>query len=126
MRWSNDTSTESINSDYKKVKYKMDCYILQTNNIKMEKDNELKKVGIKNRTCYYFDDIVKIEDFDFDNILLEEKSSENILIYDASYKILIDARLLRILFDKVDRFIRDYNGRKYSVLLGPEKWCYLW
>ena len=99
----------------------MDCYILQTNNIKMEKDNEFKKVGIKNRTCYYFDDIVKIEDFDFDNILLEEKSSENILIYDASYKILIDAKLLRILFDKVDRFIRDYNGRKYSVLLGPEK-----
>ena len=98
----------------------MDCYILQTNNIKMEKDNELKKVGIKNRTCYYFDDIVKIEDFDFD-ILLEEKSSENILIYDASYNILIDAKLLRILFDKVDRFIRDYNGRKYSVLLGPEK-----
>ena len=86
----------------------------------MEKDNELKKVGIKNCTCYYFDDIVKIEDFDFD-ILLDEKSSENILIYDASYKTLIDAKPLRILFDKVDRFIRDYNGRKYSVLLGPEK-----
>ena len=87
----------------------------------MEKDNELKKVGIKNRTCYYFDHIVKIEDFDFDNILLDEKLSENILIYDASYKTLIDAKPLRILFDRVDGFIRDYNGRKYSVLPGPEK-----
>ena len=86
----------------------------------MEKDNELKKVGIKNRTCYYFDHIVKIEDFDFD-ILLDEKLSENILIYDASYKTLIDAKPLRILFDRVDGFIRDYNGRKYSVLPGPEK-----
>ena len=41
--------------------------------IKMEKNNELKKVGIKNRTCYCFDDIVKIEDFHLD-ILLDAKS----------------------------------------------------
>ena len=34
------------------------------NNIKME-NNELKKARIKNRTCYYFDDIIKTEDFDF-------------------------------------------------------------
>ena len=34
----------------------------------MDKNNELKKVGIKHRTCYYFDDITKIEDFDFSNI----------------------------------------------------------
>ena len=25
-------------------------------------NNELKKVCIKNRTCYYFDDIIKVED----------------------------------------------------------------
>ena len=33
---------------------------------------------------YYFDEIIKIEDFNFD-ILLDEKSYENILIYDVSY-----------------------------------------
>ena len=27
-----------------------------------------KKVRIKNRTCYYFDDIIKLEDFDLDDI----------------------------------------------------------
>ena len=43
----------------------------------MEK-NELKKVSIKNRTCYYFDDIIKIKDFDFDNDLLDQKSYKNI------------------------------------------------
>ena len=37
----------------------------QINNLKME-NNE--------RTYYYFDDINKIEDFDFGNILLDEKS----------------------------------------------------
>ena len=30
----------------------------------------LKKVRIKNRTCYYFDDIIKLEDFDFNDILI--------------------------------------------------------
>ena len=30
-------------------------------------DSELKKVCIKNRMCYYFDDLIKNENFDFDN-----------------------------------------------------------
>ena len=32
----------------------------------MEKNNELKRFVIKNRTCYFFDDIIKVKDFDFD------------------------------------------------------------
>ena len=32
-----------------------------------------KKLCIKNRKCYYFNDIIKFEDFDFGNILLDEK-----------------------------------------------------
>ena len=44
--------------------------------------NKLKEVDIEYRRCYYFDDITKIEGFDFDNILIDEKSYENILIYD--------------------------------------------
>ena len=75
--------------------------------------NELKKDGIKNRTFYYYDDLIKIEDFDFDNILLDEKSYENVLIYDVSYKTLIGAKPLRIMFDKINGLIRVYNGTKY-------------
>ena len=45
-------------------------------------NNEFKKVHIINHTCYYFDDSIKLEDFDLDNILIDEKSHENILIYD--------------------------------------------
>ena len=41
--------------------------------------------------CYYFDDIIKSEDFDLDNILIGKKSNENILIYDNSDKNLIDS-----------------------------------
>ena len=50
----------------------------------MESNDELNEDNIKNCTCCYFGDIIKIEDFDFDNILLDEKSHENILIYDIS------------------------------------------
>ena len=28
-------------------------------------NDEIKEINIKNRTCYYFDHIIKIEDFDF-------------------------------------------------------------
>ena len=47
-------------------------------------------------TCYYFDDIIKLQDFDLDNVLVDEKSHENILIYDISYKTLIGPKRLRI------------------------------
>ena len=81
----------SINSDNKKVKYKLNCnslhmFLLVTillfmivitcyqgknKNIlayyrsKMEKNNKLKNVTIKNCRFYYLDDILKIENFDF-------------------------------------------------------------
>ena len=45
-------------------------------------NNELKKVCIKNLTSYCFDDITKLEYFNLDNILIDEKSYENILIFD--------------------------------------------
>ena len=54
--------------------------------------------------CCYFDEIIKYEDFDFDSILLDEKSYENILIYDISYKSLIGSKPLHIRFDKIDVF----------------------
>ena len=51
----------------------------------MESNNKLKEIDIKNRTCFYFDEIIKIEDFDFHNILRNKKSYKNILGYDVSY-----------------------------------------
>ena len=47
-----------------------------------------------------------------DNILFDEKSYENILIYDISHKHLIGAKL--------DRLIRFYDGTRYLVLFGPQ------
>ena len=40
----------------------------------MENNDKLKQINIKNRTCYYFYDIIKLDDFDLDNILIDKKS----------------------------------------------------
>ena len=45
----------------------------------------LKKL-VLSRMCYHSRDIIKLEDFDLDNILIDEKSHENVLIYDISCK----------------------------------------
>ena len=37
-------------------------------------NNDFKKIHIKNRICYYLDDIIKLEDFDIDKILIDEKT----------------------------------------------------
>ena len=73
-------------------------------------NNEFKKVCIKSRTCFYFDDIIKLEDFDLDNILIDEKCHDKILIYGISYKTLIGPKPLRIRSDKIDGFIRIYDA----------------
>ena len=83
-------------------------------------------MNIKSRTCYYFDDINKIEDLDLDNILIDEKSYENILVYNISYKTLIDAKPLRIRFDKIDGFIRVYEATRYLVLFGSKKYDFIY
>ena len=78
---------------------------------------ELKEINIKNHTCYYFDDIIKVEDFNLDNILIDEKSYKNFFAYNMSYKTLIDAKPLHIRFDKTDRA---YEGDRYLVLFKKE------
>ena len=88
----------------------------------MESNSKLKEISIKNRTCYYFDNIIKFKNFDIDNILIDEKSYENILVYDISYKTLIGAKPLRIRLYKVNGFIRIYDGTRYLVLFELEKY----
>ena len=75
-----------------------------------------KNVCIKNRMFIYFSDLIKLEDFDID-ILIDENSHRNTLIYDISYKTLIGWKLLCIRFDKTDGFIRIYDATRHLTLL---------
>ena len=80
----------------------------------MQSNDELKEIDIKDYTCCYFNDIVKTEDFNFDIVSIDEKSSENIFVHNISYKTLIK-------FDKVEGFFRVYDGTKYLILLTPSR-----
>ena len=53
---------------------------------------------------------------------MDRKSYENILIYDISYKTLVGSKPLYISFDKIDRFIRIYDGNRYLTFIGSEKY----
>ena len=87
----------------------------------MDSNDELKEIDIKK--C---DVIIKIKDFNHDNILRNKKSYENILVFKISCKTLIDAKPLRTTFDKIDGFVRVYNGTRYSVLFESEKYCLIY
>ena len=89
----------------------------------MESKGELKKIGIKKSTCYYFKGIIRAWDryidIDFSGISLDEKlykeKYENILVYDISYK--TSAKPFRIRYDEIDGFIKIYTATRYLVLL---------
>ena len=85
-------------------------------------NSEFKKVPIKNRICCFFDNIINLEDFDIDNILIDEKSHENTLIYNISYKTLIGLKPLCTRFHKTDGFSRIYDGTRFLTLFGSKKY----
>ena len=83
------------------------------------KNNEFKSVYIKNRTFYYYDDeIIKLGHFNINDILIDKKSDENILIYNMSYRTLIDSKPLQIRFLKLHGIIRIYDGIRHLTLFG--------
>ena len=86
----------------------------------MKRREKLKEVGIKNRTYYYFDDIMWVTDIDFNNLLLDKKSYkkiQNVLVYQILYKTFMVKKSMHIRFDKIDAFIKIYDGIIYLVLL---------
>lgn len=68
---------------------------------------------VKSCTFHYFDDITEKESFHFGNFL-------NVSVY-VSYKTVVGISPLRIIYTKMDGFIRDYNGTKYLISFGSEK-----
>ena len=83
----------------------------------MKSKNELKGIGIKNRVCCYFDDMINGTKMNFSNISLNQKLYENISVYSISYKISTGPKPLHVRIDKTDRFIISLDGKiKYVVL----------
>ena len=51
----------------------------------MKISNKVKDTDTKNRTFYFFNDIINIESFNPNNIKIDENSYKNILIYYIGY-----------------------------------------
>ena len=58
-----------------------------------------------------------VQRYHIDNILIDEKPYKNVLVYNISYKTLIDAKPLLIRFNKIDGFIWVYNRTKFWYYL---------
>ena len=72
----------------------------------MESNDNLKGIDIKNRPCYYFDDIIRIEDFSFGNILIHEQ------LYGTRYLVLIGTEKYGAIYNKIG-FISQESGIIY-------------
>ena len=80
--------------------------------------NKFKDISIKNHTYYFFNNIINIKKFDPNNIKVDEKSYENILIYytgcvtikDSKYVKINSVNPLYLISSKVNGY---FNGNKY-------------
>ena len=67
-------------------------------------------IDIKIRTFCYFDNITKFEDFDLDNVLIDEKSYEKIFVFNISCKTLVGAVFQAEKYDFI------YNRIRYRII----------
>ena len=79
------------------------------------------KIDIKNRTYYFFNDIVNINNFDPNNIKIDENSYTNTLIYYIRYVTIKDSKYVKInivnplylIFTEVNVYFEEINENKY-------------
>ena len=77
----------------------------------------IKKINIKNRTYYFFDDMINIEDFDPNLLKIDKKLYKNIDIYYIGYITMKDSDYVKIksvnpfylIISEVDGHIEEKN-----------------
>ena len=78
-----------------------------------------KQLNIKNRTYYFYNDLINIKDFDPKLLKLDKKSSLDISIYYIGYVTknteysINSVNLLYLLVDEIDGFIEEKESNKY-------------
>ena len=85
--------------------------------------NKVKGIDIKNRTDYFFNDIINIENFDPNNIKIDEKSYKDILIYYIEYVTIKEyieiygVNPLYLIFRNVNGSFEEIDKSKYLTLV---------
>ena len=57
----------------------------------------IKQINIKNLTCYFFNDMINIRDFDSNLIKIDKKYYKNIGIYNIGYTTIKKLMIMKIL-----------------------------
>ena len=89
----------------------------------------IKEINIKNRTYYFFDDMINIKDFDSNLLKIDKNSYKNIDIYYIGYITMKDSDYVKInsvnplylIIGEVDEYFEEINGNKYLTLVSTNK-----
>ena len=94
----------------------------------------IKQINVKNRTYYFFNDMINIKDFHPSLIKIDKKSCKNIVIYNigyitmkriSNYQNINSVNPLHLMIGEVDGYIDENNGNKYLTFAstGKKKKC---
>ena len=90
--------------------------------------NKVKDINIKNRTYYFFNDIIKIETFDPNDIKIDEKSwKKKFFVYYTEYVTIkeyvkrYNVNSLYLNFRHVNGYFEEINGNKFLMLVPTNK-----
>ena len=86
-------------------------------------NNKVKDINIKNRTYCFSKDIINIENFDLNNIKIDETSQKDIYIYYIGYVTIKEyVKIYKtspsyLIFRYVNGYFEEINGNKYLTLV---------
>ena len=89
----------------------------------------IKEMNIKNRTCYFFNDMINTKDFDSRLLKIDKKSHKNVGIYNIGYitikktddyENIHSVNPLYPMIGEVIGHIEECNGNKYLVFDSAE------
>ena len=90
----------------------------------MHKMGEVKQINIKNRTYYFYNDIIDLKNFDARLLKIDKKSYKNIGIYNIGYitkkkiddcKNIDSVNPLYLLIDHAGGYVKDLNSLYLNI-----------
>ena len=89
----------------------------------------ITEINNKNRTYYFFDDMINIKNFDPNLLKIDKTSYKNIDIYYIGYTTIKDSDYVKmnsvnplyLITDEGDGYFKENNGNKYLVLDSTDK-----
>ena len=73
----------------------------------------IREMDIKNYIYYLFDVVINIKSLDLNNIKIDEKLYQDILIYYNGYMTSNSVKTLYIIINKANEYIEENNGNNY-------------